>query len=44
MPNKAINLFTDLLRELKAENWTYLASQTLLELANCYKKMDDLVR
>lgn len=40
-PQKAIVFFTDLLRELKAENWNALASQTLLELANCYKKMDD---
>lgn len=40
-PQKAIVFFTDLLRELKTEKWTALASQTLLELANCYKKMDD---
>lgn len=43
-PHKAIVFFTDLLRELKSENWSYLASQTLLELASCYKKMDDIVR
>lgn len=42
-PNKAASFFTDLLRELKEENWHYLSSQTLLELANCYRKMDDLV-
>lgn len=42
-PNKAVVFFTDLLRELKAENWNYLASQTLLELASCYRKMDDPV-
>jgi trafficking protein particle complex subunit 10 len=40
-PQKAIVFFNDLLRELKTEKWTALASQTLLELANCYKKMDD---
>lgn len=40
-PNKAVVFFTDLLRELKTENWSSLTSQTLLELANCYKKMDD---
>lgn len=40
-PQKAIVFFTDLLRELKNEKWTALSSQTLLELANCYKKMDD---
>lgn len=40
-PQKALVFFTDLLRELKAEKWSGLASQTLLELANCYKKMDD---
>lgn len=39
-PNKAVTFFTDLMRELKAENWHYLASQTLLELANCYRKMN----
>lgn len=42
-PNKAVGFFTDLMRELKRENWLYLASQTLLELANCYRKMDDMV-
>ncbi|XP_058058025.1 trafficking protein particle complex subunit 10 [Anopheles bellator] len=42
-PQKAVNFFTDLLRELKAENWHYLASQTLLELASCYRKMKDNV-
>lgn len=42
-PNKAVGFFTDLLRELKSENWNYLASQTLLELANCYRKMNDSV-
>lgn len=40
-PQKAVVFFTDLLRELKAENWHYLASQTLLELAGCYRKMGD---
>lgn len=40
-PQKAIVFFTDLLRELKNEKWSALSSQTLLELANCYKKMDD---
>lgn len=42
-PNKAVVFFTDLLRELKSENWTYLASQTLLELASCYRKMNDTI-
>ncbi|XP_058822162.1 trafficking protein particle complex subunit 10 [Topomyia yanbarensis] len=42
-PQKAVGFFTDLLRELKSENWHYLASQTLLELACCYQKMDDSV-
>lgn len=42
-PHKAIVFFTDLLRELRGESWNYLASQTLLELASCYKKMDDHV-
>ncbi|GAB0090536.1 Trafficking protein particle complex subunit 10 [Sergentomyia squamirostris] len=41
-PNKAVIFFTDLLRELKTENWNYLVSQTLLELASCYRKMDDI--
>lgn len=40
-PQKAIVFFTDLLRELKNEKWSPLSSQTLLELANCYKKMND---
>ncbi|KAH8382030.1 hypothetical protein KR009_001512, partial [Drosophila setifemur] len=40
-PHKAVGFFTDLLRELKAENWHTLSSQTLLELANCYRKMGD---
>lgn len=40
-PQKAIIFFNDLLRELKTEKWGALASQTLLELANCYKKMND---
>ncbi|XP_055640187.1 trafficking protein particle complex subunit 10 [Toxorhynchites rutilus septentrionalis] len=42
-PQKAVVFFTDLLRELKTENWHHLASQTLLELASCYKKMNDYV-
>lgn len=42
-PQKAVSFFTDLLRELKTENWNYLASQTLLELASCYRKMNDSV-
>lgn len=40
-PHKAVGFFTDLLRELRAENWHMLSSQTLLELANCYRKMGD---
>lgn len=31
----------DLLRELKAERWNVLVSQTLLELASCFKKLND---
>lgn len=42
-PNKAVTFFTDLMRELKAENWNYLASQALLELANCYRKMNHII-
>ncbi|KAL5273329.1 TRAPPC10 family protein [Megaselia abdita] len=42
-PHKAVVFFTDLLRELKSENWNCLASQTLLELANCYRKMEDKI-
>ncbi|EDS30577.1 transmembrane protein 1/tmem1b [Culex quinquefasciatus] len=42
-PQKAVVFFTDLLRELKTESWHYLASQTLLELASCYQKMEDSV-
>ncbi|XP_053670103.1 trafficking protein particle complex subunit 10 [Anopheles nili] len=42
-PQKAVNFFTDVLRELKNENWHYLASQTLLDLASCYRKMEDNV-
>lgn len=42
-PNKAVSFFTDLMRELKAENWSHLASQTLLELANCYRKMNHTI-
>ncbi|XP_053694364.1 trafficking protein particle complex subunit 10 [Sabethes cyaneus] len=42
-PQKAVVFFTDLLRELKTENWHFLSSQTLLQLASCYKKMDDIV-
>uniref|UniRef100_A0AAG5CNJ8 Trafficking protein particle complex subunit 10 n=1 Tax=Anopheles atroparvus TaxID=41427 RepID=A0AAG5CNJ8_ANOAO len=42
-PQKAVNFFTDVLRELKEENWHYLASQTLLDLASCYRKMEDSV-
>lgn len=43
-PNKAVTFFTDLMRELRTENWNSLASRhTLLELANCYRKMDDMV-
>lgn len=42
-PQKAVVFFTDLLRELKAENWNFLASQSLLELASCYQKMNDLL-
>lgn len=40
-PHKAVGFFSDLLRELKAENWPILYSQTLLKLADCYRKMGD---
>lgn len=42
-PQKAVVFFTDLLRELKAEKWNYLSSQTLLELASCFRKMEDWI-
>lgn len=42
-PHKAISFFTDLLRELKTENWNFLASQILLESAKCYQAMDDTI-
>lgn len=37
-PQQAIPFFTDQMRELKAEGWNFLASQSLLELASCNKK------
>lgn len=40
-PQTAINFFKEQMRELKAEQWNFLASQSLLELASCYKKMED---
>lgn len=40
-PHKAVGFYTDLLRELKTENWCFIASQTLLELASCYSAMND---
>ncbi|KAG5682217.1 hypothetical protein PVAND_011583 [Polypedilum vanderplanki] len=40
-PQKAIVFYIDLLRELKSEKWNVLVSQTLLELSNCYKKLND---
>lgn len=43
MPHKAISFFTDLLRELKTENWNFLASQILLESAKCYESMGDMI-
>lgn len=43
VPHKAIGFFTDLLRELKTENWNFLASQILLESATCYKAMNDSI-
>lgn len=42
-PHKAVGFYTDLLRELKTENWCFLASQTLLELAKCYSAMNDTI-
>lgn len=41
-PQQAIVFFNDQMRELKAEQWNFLASQSLLELASCYKKMGNL--
>lgn len=42
-PQQAIVFFNDQMRELKTEQWNFLASQSLLELASCYKKMDNLL-
>lgn len=42
-PQQAIVFFSDHMRELKSEQWNFLASQSLLELASCYKKMDNLL-
>lgn len=38
---KAIVFYTDILRELKLEGWTFLAGKVLMKLAVCYKKLDD---
>lgn len=40
-PHKAVVFFGDLLRELKAEQWPTLVGRTLLELAGCYRQMND---
>lgn len=40
-PQQAIVFFNDQMRELKSEQWNFLASQSLLELASCYKKMEN---
>lgn len=42
-PQQAIVFFNDQMRELRAEQWNFLASQSLLELASCYKKMDNVL-
>lgn len=42
-PQKAVVFFADLVRELKTEHWSLLASETLLQLAGCYRQMDDRV-
>lgn len=42
-PQQAIVFFNDQMRELKSEQWNFLASQSLLELASCYKKMGNLL-
>lgn len=38
---KAVIFYTDILRELKLESWSFLAGQVLLKLAICYKKLND---
>lgn len=38
---KAVIFYTDILRELKLESWTFLVGQILLKLAVCYKKLKD---
>lgn len=42
-PQKAVVFYTDILRELKLENWGFLLGKVLLKLVVCYKKMDDKV-
>lgn len=42
-PQKAVVFYTDILRELKMENWGFLLGKVLLKLVGCYKKTDDKV-
>lgn len=42
-PQKAVVFFADLVRELKTERWSLLFSETLLQLAGCYRQMADFV-
>lgn len=38
---KAVVFYTDILRDLKLESWSFLSGQVLLKLAGCYKKLKD---
>lgn len=42
-PQKAVVFYTDILRDLKVENWSFLAGNILLKLVSCYKKIGDQV-
>jgi hypothetical protein len=41
---KAVVFLTDALKTFEEENWRHLAIQMQLELADCYRKMDDKKR
>lgn len=41
---KAVVFLLDALQTYNSEGWTHLAAQTQHELAQCYKKMDDVER
>lgn len=41
---KAVVFLLDALQTYSSEGWTHLAAQTQHELAQCYKKMDDVER